>query len=200
MSKEKILTAAKEEFAKFGFSGARVNRIAEKAGINKAMLFYYFSSKENLYKSVLRQTILGLMSQIKKFLKPNLKASEFFEKMPEIYINYFLQNKDFIKIMGRELINDGQYYKIIIKETLEEDKRLTPSGIKELINKWIKNGEIKEESQFNMMMNIVSLSLFSFIGKPIAENILDINIKEDEKFYKNRIKSISNLLKRGMLK
>ena len=200
MSKEKILAAATEEFAEFGISGARVNRIAEKAGINKAMLFYYFSSKENLYKSVLRQTVLELLSRIKSILKPNLKASEFFEKMPEIYINYFSKNEAFIKIMGRELINNGIYYKEIIKEVFEKDNGKTPVVIRKHLNEWVKKGEIKEESQFNLMMNIISLSLFSFLGKPIAENILNLNIKEDDEYYKNRIKSVSNLLKRGMLK
>ena len=47
---------------------------------------------------------------------------------------------------------------------------------------------------------MLSLSLFSFIGKEMAETILDYEIKEDENFYQKRAKSITNLLKRGMLK
>ncbi len=113
--------------------------------------------------------------------------------MPKIYINYFSKNRDIIKILVRELINGGRLFKKIISEILGEDKRLTPSNIEKLINGWIKNGEIKEENQFNLLMNIISLSLFSFIGKQIVETVLNVSIEEDEKFYKERVKSISNL-------
>jgi len=51
-SKERILAAAREEFASSGFAGARVQRIARRAGVNKQLLYYYFGSKELLYKAV----------------------------------------------------------------------------------------------------------------------------------------------------
>jgi len=200
MSKEKILEAAREEFAEYGFSGARVDKIAKKAGINKAMLFYYFSSKENLYKSVLRDAAEKLMSQIKSIVTPELKAKTFLEKMPEIYIRYFSRNREIVKILGRELMNEDNYYKLIITELLENEERKTPNLIKQLINRWINNGEIVETDQFNLLMNIISLSVFSFMGKQIAEAVLGIKVKEDKAFFDKRIKSVSNLLKRGMLK
>ncbi len=200
MSKEKILEAAREEFAEYGFSGARVDRIAEKAKINKAMLFYYFSSKENLYKSVLKEAAEKLMSQIKSIVTPELKARTFLEKMPEIYIRYFSRNREIVKILGRELMNEDNYYKLIITELLENEERKTPHLIKKLIDRWINNGEIVETDQFNLLMNIISLSVFSFMGKQIAEAVLGIKVKEDKAFFDKRIKSVSNLLKRGMLK
>ncbi len=56
-TKEKILLAAKHEFANNGFAGARVGMIAQAAGVNKAMLFYYFGNKEQLYHEVLIQFV-----------------------------------------------------------------------------------------------------------------------------------------------
>ena len=52
-SKDRIALAAKEEFAKFGFSGARVARIAKRSGLNKQLIFYYFGSKSQLYEVIL---------------------------------------------------------------------------------------------------------------------------------------------------
>lgn len=50
---EKIIKAAQREFAQYGYEGARVDRIAQKAKINKAMIYYHYKSKENLYESLL---------------------------------------------------------------------------------------------------------------------------------------------------
>ncbi len=57
-SPERILAAAAAEFAARGYAGARVDRIARRARVNKAMLYYHFSSKQGLYRALLRGTFL----------------------------------------------------------------------------------------------------------------------------------------------
>ncbi len=111
ITRKKILDSAKKEFSKYGFSGARIDRIAKSAGVNKAMLFYYFSSKENLYKQILKDSAEKLIERIKTLIKPDLTAKEFFEKMPEIYISYFSKNREIIKILGWELLSNNNFYK-----------------------------------------------------------------------------------------
>src|SRR5947207_3655114 len=56
-TRERILAAAFQEFAAQGFAGARVDRIADRAGINKRMLYHYFGDKEGLFREVLRRKI-----------------------------------------------------------------------------------------------------------------------------------------------
>src|SRR6187401_3576039 len=55
VSPDRILSAAALEFAERGFAGARVDRIARRAKVNKAMLYYHFSSKQQIYRTLLRQ-------------------------------------------------------------------------------------------------------------------------------------------------
>ena len=55
-----ILDAAREEFARYGLAGARVDRIAERAGVNKRLIYYYFDSKDGLFLAVLEQTYLDI--------------------------------------------------------------------------------------------------------------------------------------------
>lgn len=50
---DRISAAARQEFAEFGFAGARMARIASRAGVNKQLLFYYFDSKDGLYRAVI---------------------------------------------------------------------------------------------------------------------------------------------------
>ncbi len=200
MKKQKILNIAIKEFSEKGFSGARVEEIAKKAHVNKAMIFYYFNSKENLYKIILKNALYGLFIQIKNIIKPDLTPERFLEKIPEIYINYFAENKEFVKIILRALIDNEESIKDTIREIYKENNMSTRNQYKILFKKWNDENIISESSDIDFFMNIISLSIFSFIGKPIAEIILNNNIEENDEFYKNRIKSITRLLKRGLLK
>ncbi|MGO4431698.1 TetR/AcrR family transcriptional regulator, partial [Streptomyces sp. MCAF7] len=56
-ARERILRAATEEFAEHGFSGARINRIAEAANLNKQLIYHYFDSKDGLYAAVLGEML-----------------------------------------------------------------------------------------------------------------------------------------------
>ncbi len=64
-SKHRIALAAKEEFAKFGFSGARVARIAKRSGLNKQLIFYYFGSKSQLYEAILSRASADLLPVVR---------------------------------------------------------------------------------------------------------------------------------------
>src|SRR3954463_13229758 len=55
VSPDQILDAAAHEFAEHGYAGARVDRIARRAAVNKAMLYYHFTSKQQLYRTLLRR-------------------------------------------------------------------------------------------------------------------------------------------------
>ena len=62
----RILEVARDEFAKYGFDGARVDRIASRAKINKAMIYYHYRSKEKLYHAVIQSHL----NRIGSFLRP----------------------------------------------------------------------------------------------------------------------------------
>ncbi|MHA7274383.1 TetR/AcrR family transcriptional regulator [Arthrobacter sp. TMT4-20] len=61
-ARDRILGAATEEFSEYGYSGARVNRIAEAAGVNKQLIYHYFGSKEGVYAEVLQEMLTNLQS------------------------------------------------------------------------------------------------------------------------------------------
>src|SRR3569832_1411794 len=61
-----ILAAAQDEFAEYGLGGARMDRIAERAGLNKRLIYYYFEDKEKLFQAVLEQTYLHIRDEERK--------------------------------------------------------------------------------------------------------------------------------------
>ena len=198
----RIFNAALKEFSTYGFSGARMERIAKDAKINKAMIFYYFSSKEKLYELVLHDVFSGIYPQVLELLATSPTAEVFLEKATQIYVGVFSRNPEFVKMIALELIQNPDNMKSFIRgmfELKEHDPAATgPVRIKELIEKWFSEGSIHEGDPFQFMLNIISLSLLSFLGKPFLETLFQVSIPPEE-FERKRIESVVNLLKRGML-
>jgi hypothetical protein len=94
--------------------------------------------------------------------------------------------------------NPGNITSVMQSLMKEKGDVKIPAQLRQLIKKWYKKGFISEGDPLQFMLNVVSLSLFSFIGKPLLE-ILFQEYTPLEEFEKKRIKSIVNLLKRGML-
>jgi TetR/AcrR family transcriptional regulator len=199
-SRQKILDAARSEFAEKGFDGARVEKIAHRAKINKAMIFYYFGSKEGLYREILKQVLGGIFKRISGSFQTELTADEYCEVFPRIYITYFKENPDFIRIIGYHLLRDPEGIKKIVLEILPE---LSHTKLRKNLFKTLSalyhDGRVSEPDPRQIMMNLIGLSIFTFMGLPMVEAFSGMDIVRDEAFFETRIRSVTNLLKRGML-
>jgi AcrR family transcriptional regulator len=198
-SKEKILLAAQKEFAARGFAGARMEAIARRAGSNKAMLYYYFSSKESLYRTILGRVLSGIFSEIGRFVAEQTTPADFLEKFPEIYVRFIARNPDLPRILVFDLIHNPENVKAAMAEISHSHAVYKPVLLAQ-IKRWHEQGLISEGDPLHFMMNIIALSIFSFVGKPMVEAISGIRIPDDEAFFRKRIASVVNVLKRGMLK
>ncbi len=199
-AKKSILKAAVKEFATEGFGGARMDRIAKKAKVNKAMIFYYFGSKENLYKEIVRNLITELFTPMSQILATAQTAEEFMEKVPQMQIGIFAKNSNFIRIMAQDLVRDPEHINTIFKEFFGENYDRGPGRLKQHIQRWYDEGAISEPDPMHFMLNMMSLTVYTFIGLPILESVLNEDVDQKGDFYEKRIASVINLLKRGMLK
>lgn len=199
---QRILSAALTEFSTYGFSGARMERIAKSAKVNKAMIFYYFSSKENLYEVVIGDVFSRVYPLMMELLKSEPTAEVFLEKATEFYVRVFSRNPEFVKMIALELIQNPENITSFLKGIFDARGKETgfvgPPRLNRLIGKWYEEGSISEGDPFQFMLNVVSLSLLSFLGKPFLEGLLQVTVPTED-FEKKRIKSVVNLLKRGML-
>jgi TetR/AcrR family transcriptional regulator len=197
-SSQKILDASLKEFAAFGFEGARVDRIAETAGVNKAMIFYYFSSKQNLYRTVIKNAMLDFIPKVQRVIGESSTPAQLFEALPELYIRYFSRKKEIIQIIGRQLIHSPQQITPLIREIFDQVTDAPTKVLPAVIRRWHRKGLISESDPVQFIFNIVPLCLFPIIAQPMVEAIMDIRLTDDTKFLDKRIRSITQLLKRGM--
>jgi AcrR family transcriptional regulator len=102
-SPDRILTAAFSEFAARGFAGARVDRIAAAAGLNKAMLYYHFGSKARLYRAAIQNRLGELALRLEAVASAETSPAERLDTYIETFIRLGLQQPEFAPVMLREV-------------------------------------------------------------------------------------------------
>jgi|GEM_PF-1642796 len=199
-TKAKILESGLREFSRHGYQGGRVEEIARLAGVNKAMIFYYYGSKRELFRQVLRSSLEGVFSEVTRQLHLQSTVENLVEKLPEIQVQFLSKNPDFLKMVGLTLLQDPELIKDIVKRELAEKMPLSPQSILQKIRQGHKEGKITESDPLQFLINLISLNVFIFMGKPIIEAILDVRIDRIPRFDHKRVESIRHIIKRGMMK
>jgi AcrR family transcriptional regulator len=110
-TKSRILDAAKKEFAKSGMGGARVDVIAEKAKANKRMIYHYFGSKEDLFRTVLENAYVDIRSAEQKLNLDHLEPREALERLVRFTWGYYLKNPEFITLVNSENLHRAKHLK-----------------------------------------------------------------------------------------
>ena len=103
-------------------------------------------------------------------------------------------------MIGFELIQNPANITSVIKDIFSNTSESPPKLLKNKISIWYQKGLISEPDPVHLILNILPLCIFSILGTPLVEAILDLKIEHSIDFMDNRINSISNLLKKGMLK
>jgi AcrR family transcriptional regulator len=99
-SQSNILSAARDEFAEHGLGGARMDRIAERAGLNKRLIYYYFEDKEQLFRAVLEQAYLDIRENERKLNLLGLKPADAVRRLVEFTWQYYLDHPEFITLLN----------------------------------------------------------------------------------------------------
>lgn len=95
-----ILAAARDEFAEYGLGGARVDRIAERAGLNKRLIYYYFEDKEKLFQAVLEQTYRDIRTEEMKLRLQELEPATAVRRLIEFTWQYYFDHPEFITLLN----------------------------------------------------------------------------------------------------
>ncbi len=108
-SRRAILEAALAEFARYGFGGARVSRIAEAAGVNKRMLYHYFGNKEALYLAALERTYETIRARELALDVERLEPREAVRALVRTIWTHFLAHPEFVSMLANENLNRARY-------------------------------------------------------------------------------------------
>ncbi|SFU53178.1 transcriptional regulator, TetR family [Polaromonas sp. YR568] len=110
-SQQTILLAARDEFARYGLAGARVDRIAERADINKRLIYYYFKSKDDLFLAVLENTYADIRAAEQKLHLDEMDPVEAIRELVSFTWHYYLEHPEFISLLNSENQHNAAHLK-----------------------------------------------------------------------------------------
>jgi len=189
-SEKLILNAAKEVFLEKGFDGARMQEIADKAGINKALLHYYFRSKDKLFDAIFSEAFEQFFPKVAEIMTTD---KPFFEKLGffiDTYIDMLSKNPHLPVFVMHEINRSPEVLINIIRGS-----GVNPEHLAKVIQKEVKVGRIIPVNPTHLIVNILGMCLFPFMGRPIIQGFLFNNdAKLYQKFLSERKEEIKNFV------
>ncbi len=163
-TEERIKAAARKVFHQKGFAGTRTRDIAEEAGINHAMLNYYFRSKKKLFEIVMTETIAYFFQGIGTILNDeSTSLEEKIERVVANYINLLLEEPELPTFMFNEVRANPEPF-VANTPIL---KALEHSVLARQYAEAVAQGQITEPNLMHTVLNVISLVIFPFIAQPI---------------------------------
>jgi AcrR family transcriptional regulator len=108
-SQNTILAAARDEFAEYGLGGARMDRIAERAALNKRLIYYYFEDKEKLFQAVLEQAYRDIREQEAQLHLLDLEPATAVRRLIEFTWNYYLAHPEFMTLLNSANLHKARH-------------------------------------------------------------------------------------------
>ena len=108
-SQNTILAAARDEFAEYGLGGARVDRIAERAALNKRLIYYYFEDKEKLFQAVLEQAYRDIREEEAKLHLLDLEPPQAVRKLIEFTWDYYIAHPEFMTLLNSANLHKARH-------------------------------------------------------------------------------------------
>ena len=163
-TEDRIKAAARKVFHQKGYAGTRTRDIAEEAGINHAMLNYYFRSKEKLFEIVMMETMGQFFKGVGVILNDeNTSLEEKIERVVANYIDLLLEEPDLPTFILNEVRTNPEPFvaNTPILQALEH------SVLARQYAEAVAQGRITEPNLMHTVLNVISLVIFPFIAQPI---------------------------------
>ena len=171
-TEEKILDAARKVFVQKGLDGARMQDIADEAGINKALLHYYFRTKDKLFEMIFLETVGKIFPRFEMIL---LSDMDFFDKIRQIvssYIEVIIHNP-YLPLFVLNEMNKNPEFGIV--DFFKIQRPIIIHRFMEDIEKEVRKGTIKAVSPAHLLVNMMSMCIFPFVAKPVINIMLDLD-------------------------
>jgi len=165
-TEEKIVEAAKTVFIKKGMDGARMQEIADEAGINKALLHYYFRSKEKLFDAIFERVIRMAFPKISQIIFSDLHFRMKVEQAIDTYLDLLLKHPYLPAFILKEINRDASLFINLIKKF-----GFDPQPVLKVISDAMDRGEIVRMKPEHLMVNVISLSVFPFAVRPLISYV-----------------------------
>ncbi len=192
----KILKAATLEFEEKGYNGARMQSIADRAGINKSLLHYYYKSKDTLFQIIIQRAFIVFVPKIVSVFDEETDLFSTIERFTSSYIEVYIQNPRVPGFITQEINNNPERLVNLIKSSGVKVE-IFKTKIKQAVN----DGLIVDIDPIQLIVNIISLCLFPFVARPIVTKLILNEDKIDfDEFTEARKKEVAEFIIKAISK
>lgn len=178
VTRERILSAALEEFAARGFSAASTDRIAKAAGLTKRAVFYYFPSKEVLYTATLEKAYAASRENERQLHVATLTPVAALTKIVEATFDYYTSNPNFIRLVAAE--NMERTALLTGSLRLKTENRTIVEILDSILSRGLADGVFRSgPSALDIHMSISALSFFCVANAHTFGTIFETDMESD---------------------
>jgi AcrR family transcriptional regulator len=196
-TEQKILEAAETVFHEKGYDGARMQEIADKASINKGLLHYYFKSKDSLFDAIFGMALKRMMSNINSILSMEIPLEEKIDLIVDGYMNMLARNSSLPRFVITELNKDPDRF---IAKHLNSNIKNVFSSFIDSVQKEIDAGTIRPIDPAQLFMNMISMIIFPYVGRPMIQVVVGLDNKEFHSLMQERREIIKLFIKQALRK
>ncbi len=189
-TEQKIFDAAHEVFTQKGMDGAKMQEIADRAGINKALLHYYYRSKEKLYETVARAILGKALPALRQVIEGEQPLEEKIRRFIETYIDIISKNT-FIPLFIISEINKhpDRFFDAVLPKDLPK-----PEVFFGQVQAEIDAGRIRPIKPQHLIVNVISMCVFPFVGRPMLRIVLGMGPGEMRIFLEERKEEVTRFV------
>jgi TetR/AcrR family transcriptional regulator len=202
-TEQRILDAAARVFLEKGMDGARMAEIAAEAGINKALLHYYFRSKKRLYGEVFEREIRGffndLFSLVAGSADPVSGPDRFIMDFIGNYIDLLARNPQVVRFLTWELGSGAHLAPGIIRDIIHGGQESSVySKYRGIIEKAVRSGRIREVDPDHLLISMLGMCVYTFLAAPVLAHVITSVDFGNRAFLEKRKAEIFSLLWNGI--
>ena len=171
-TKAAILNAALVEFAKMGLAGARTDTIAKNAGVNKALLYYYFKDKETLYGATLESVFGPLSEKLQCVLDGAGDPGEKVIRFAAAYFDTIAENQLYPRLVQHEMMRAGSGLSPHIQRIVEKYQRPTYVKLVRVFDEGIRAGMFRKVDILQFLPSMIAIIVFYFSSTPMLRAIM----------------------------
>jgi TetR/AcrR family transcriptional regulator len=191
----RILCAAERIFAAHGLAGARTEEIARAARVNKAMLYYYFDSKERLHRAVFENLFSQATRMIQEQMPPNASARQIILAFIDGYFKFRAANPNYARLMQQLMMESPDEFKRIARQYFRQGYRELSAAIEQGISR----GEFHRVNPSHMVLNIIAMIVFYFSGASSHSVLLGQDPLQPEAIAEHK-RAVVALLEHGLFR
>lgn len=193
---ENILRAAKKVFTERGYNGTRLQEVADLAGINKAMLHYYYRSKEKLFRVVLSEAVRDVAPLIVGSLNSDRDVLGKLDDLVNNYTAFLLENPHLPLFIMHELSqNQGKF---VTDFALSTGAQPVLSQFFEQVRVESEAGTIRDIKPVHLLLHVMSLTVFPFIVKPMVTEVAKLPDEAFSQILEERAREVTRFLRAGL--